>query len=66
VKNVWNYLKPPIPTPLQLAVEGLEDAQRQKLEQSKLREYHSAMEDMLLHRIDRLRREIMDLTQDQE
>jgi hypothetical protein len=66
VKNLWNYLKPPTPTALQLAVAGLEDAQCQKLEQSKLCEYHSAMEDMLAQRIDRLRREITDLTQEQQ
>jgi hypothetical protein len=65
VNYVLKHLKPRVPTPLQIAVEQLEDSQRQKLEQSKLREYHYAMEEMLSHRIARLRQEIYELTQEQ-
>jgi hypothetical protein len=61
----FSRLKPKIPTALQVAVGQLEDSQRQKLEQAKLREYHSALENMLVHRIARLREEIYELTQEQ-
>ena len=53
------------PTVMQIAVHQLEEAQKDKLTQSKLREYHSSMEDMLTHRIDRLKNEIIALAQEQ-
>ena len=63
--NFWEYFKRPVPTVLQLAVDELEQAQKDKLAQSKLREYHAAMEDMLVRRIARLRQEIYEITQEQ-
>ena len=61
--KTWKEMFTPHPrTALQLAVQQLEDAQHMKLNQSSLREYHSAMEDMLTHRISRLCIEISELS----
>ena len=62
--NPLRWFAPRVPTALQLAVAELEEAQRMKLDQSGKREYHAAMEDMLHHRIDRLRLEIALLAED--
>jgi hypothetical protein len=65
--RTWSQLlRSRVPTALQVAVMQLEESQRMKLEQSKLREYHSAMEDMLFHRVERLRVEIAALSQETE
>jgi len=63
--NPFLLFVPKQPTALQLAVRELEDAQRLKLHHASQREYHSAVEDMLVHRAERLRREIVDLSSDQ-
>jgi uncharacterized protein YbcI len=47
---------------LSIAIEHLEDAQRARLEHAKSREYHQSMESMLGDRIQRLRCDIADLT----
>lgn len=60
-----NFFKKQIPTVLQMAVAQLEVAQKEKLEYAKAREANSAIEDMLVRRIERLRGEIYELTQEQ-
>jgi hypothetical protein len=52
-----------ISSPLQLAVDELEETQRMRLHHSNRREYHAAMEQMLYERIDRLRVDIMSLSE---
>lgn len=52
------------PSALQLAVTQLESALQERLLQASLREYHSAMEDMLTYRIVRLHTEIFNLSQE--
>ncbi len=63
--KILSMFKKQIPTVLQMAVAHLEVAQKEKLEFAKLREAHSAMEDMLGRRVERLREEIYALTQEQ-
>ena len=57
-------LWPSPPTALEVATEEYQDAQRERLMQTKLREYHSAMEQMYYARIVQLREDIKELTQE--
>lgn len=57
--NPWHK-----PTPLQIATNSLEDAQRSRLEASERREYYAAIERMLNERITRLRNEVVMLTEE--
>lgn len=52
------------PSALQLATYEYEEALRDRLAQVKLREYHAAMEQMLVERIERLRSDISELSKD--
>ncbi len=54
------------PTPLRIATAALEQAERDRLTAVEQREYYAAMEEMLLRRITRLRREVVQLTQEAE
>jgi len=65
VPNLFRLFCPKPPTALQLAVLELEEAQRMKLAHASKREYHSAVEDMLVYRAERLRREIAELSSEQ-
>ena len=60
--NLIRLFKPRIPTALQIAVAELEDAQRMHLDHCSKHEYYFAMEHMLVNRIERLRREITELS----
>lgn len=57
---------PSPPTALKLATDAYEDALRERLVQTQLREYHAAMETMLYSRIVRLRQDIKDLSGESE
>ena len=62
---MWNpFRTPPLPSPLQIAVEDLEQTKRDKLKASWQREHFSSLEDMLTHRIMRLSQDILCLSQD--
>jgi hypothetical protein len=63
--NIQALFRKQIPTVLQMAVAQLEVAQKEKLEYAKSREMYSAMETMIMARIERLRGEIYELTQEQ-
>lgn len=54
------------PSPLRIATAALEQAERDRLTAVEQREYYAAMEDMLVRRIARLRREVVQLTQEIE
>jgi hypothetical protein len=54
------------PSPLRIAAAALEEAERNRLTAVEQREYYSAMEEMLIRRIARLRREVVQLTQEAE
>jgi phosphoribosylcarboxyaminoimidazole (NCAIR) mutase len=54
------------PTPLRIATAALEQAERDRLTAVEQREYYAAMEEMLIRRISRLRREVVQLTQEAE
>lgn len=54
------------PTPLRIATAALEEAERDRLTAVNQREYYAAMEEMLIRRISRLRREVVQLTQEAE
>jgi phosphoribosylcarboxyaminoimidazole (NCAIR) mutase len=54
------------PTPLRIATAALEQAERDRLTAVEQREYFAAMEEMLIRRISRLRREVVQLTQEAE
>lgn len=54
------------PTALEIAVKELEDAKREKLRASREREYYCAIEDVLTHRIERLRNTIMEMADEGE
>jgi hypothetical protein len=54
------------PSPLRIAAAALEEAERNRLTAVEQREYYSAMEEMLVRRIARLRREVVQLTQEAE
>lgn len=54
------------PTPLRIATAALEEAERDRLTAVEQREYSAAMEEMLIRRISRLRREVVQLTQEVE
>lgn len=55
-------LWPSPPTALDMATQAYQEAQRDRLLQTKLREYHAAMEQMLYDRIVRLREDIRELS----
>lgn len=57
----WNPFR--VPTALENAVVQLEQAKRERLEASCRREHYSAMETMLCARTDRLREDIVNLSQ---
>lgn len=64
---MYNPFKKPVPpTALQIAARQLEEAKVERLSQSKLREYHASMEEMFAQRIERLRRDIYELSQSDE
>lgn len=52
------------PSPLRIATAALEAAERDRLTAVEQREYYAAMEEMLIRRIARLRREVVQLTQE--
>lgn len=54
-------LWPELPSALKLATDAFEDALRDRLRQTHLREYHAAMETMLYERVIRLRQDMKDL-----
>jgi len=54
------------PTPLRIATAALEQSERDRLTAVEQREYYAAMEEMLMRRITRLRREVVQLTQEAE
>jgi hypothetical protein len=54
------------PSPLRIATAALEEAERNRLTAVAEREYYAAMEEMLVRRIARLRREVVQLTQEAE
>lgn len=56
---MWFKKKAP-PSPADVLREQLNDARLKRAEQAALREYHQAMEDMLVRRIERLVKEIGD------
>lgn len=60
------FKKPVPPTALQIAAAQLEEAKVEKLSHSKLREYHTSIEDMLTRRIERLKNDIYELSQSDE
>ncbi len=53
-----------VPSALQIACRTLEEAQRLRLQHAKDKEYHIAMEAMLVKRIARLKDDIRELTPD--
>lgn len=54
------------PSPLRIATEALEEAERNRLTAVEQREYYAAIEDMLVRRIQRLRNEVVQLTKEAE
>jgi len=54
------------PTALQMAVQELEESKCERLIAAKQREYYCAMEDVLIHRIERLRNTIVELAEEGE
>lgn len=56
---MWFKKKAP-PSPVDVLREQLNDARLKRAEHATLREYHQAMEDMLVRRIERLVKEIGD------
>jgi len=59
MKSLWRK-----PTALQMAVQELEEAKCERLVAAKQREYYCAMEDVLIHRIERLRTTIVELAEE--
>lgn len=55
-------LWPSPPTALEVATQAYQDALRDRLRQTELREYHGAMEQMLYQRITQLREDIKELS----
>jgi hypothetical protein len=62
MNKLIKLLVPSLPSPLRIATDSLENAQRLQLQHAADREYHSAMENMLVERIERLRHEIVELS----
>lgn len=54
------------PSALELAIQNLEDAERQRLTACQEREFYVAMETMLGERIVRLRKDIRQLTEERQ